>query len=284
MSIAGGVSQGLARAAQIGITVVQIFTKNNNRWQEKPLDPAEVERFQAASRSFQRAHLISHAGYLINLASSDPEIYERSCGAARDELDRAETLGLSWVVLHPGSHVGRGEDLGLKRIAESIGLLLAQTDGYAAGILLETTAGQGSSLGYCFEHLAFIMEKVKSFRLGVCIDTCHLFAAGYDLRTLPGYQQTLRELDKKVGLAHVHAVHLNDSKKPLGSRRDRHEQIGKGELGLDAFRYLLNDPRLRHLPMVLETPKGPDMKEDVENLRTLRSLFGTVRMRTGTRT
>lgn len=279
MSAAGGVSQGLARGKQIGIDAVQIFTKNNNRWQEKPLDPEEVKRFRSAASDFDPAHLISHAAYLINLASADPLIYSRSTAAVRDELDRAEALGLSWVVLHPGSHVGTGEEAGLERISSSLRVLLEQTDSYAAGVLLETTAGQGSALGYRFEHLARILKEVKSERLGVCLDTCHLFAAGYELRTPAGYRATMAELNAEVGLGRVHAMHLNDSKKPLGSRVDRHEHIGKGELGLDGFKYILNDARLKHLPMLLETPKGPEMKEDVENLVVLRSLVGTVRVK-----
>jgi deoxyribonuclease IV len=273
MSVAGGVSQGLARAAHIGIQAVQIFTKNNNRWQEKPLDSAEVERFRQAAGAFQRQHLISHAGYLINLASFDEPVYARSMASARDELDRAETLGLSWVVLHPGSHLGKGEEAGLARVGDSLRALLFDTSPYRAGVLIETTAGQGSALGHRIEHLARLLQDVSSDRLGVCLDSCHLFAAGYELRTTAGYRSTMEELDRQIGLQHVHAVHLNDSKKPLGSRVDRHEHIGQGALGLDAFRNVLNDARLSHLPMVLETPKGPEMKEDVENLKVLRSLM-----------
>ncbi len=279
MSVAGGVSQGLARARQIGIEAVQIFTKNNNRWQEKPLDPGEVARFREAAAGFRRELLVSHAGYLINLASADAALHARSVEAARDELDRAEALGLSWVVLHPGSHLGTGEDAGLARIAAALSQLLSATESYSAGFLVENTAGQGSALGYRFEHLAYLVEEVQSDRLGVCIDTCHLFAAGYELRTSAGYRDTMSQLDSTVGLSRVGAVHLNDSKKPFGSRVDRHEHIGQGELGTDGFKYLLNDKRLRHLPMMLETPKGPEMLEDVENLKVLRSLLGTARVR-----
>lgn len=281
MSVAGGVSQGLARAQKIGIDAVQIFTKNNNRWQEKPLDPAEVARFREAAASFKRELLISHAGYLINLASADAALHAKSVAATRDELDRAEALGLSWVVLHPGSHLGTGEEQGLERIAAALASLLKETKPYAAGILVENTAGQGSHLGFRFEHLAYVLDHVRSDRLGVCLDTCHLFAAGYELRTSEGYHDTMSQFDRAVGLERIGALHLNDSKKPLGSRVDRHEHIGQGELGTDGFKYLLNDQRLRHLPMVLETPKGPDMAEDVENLKVLRSLLGTARVKTG---
>lgn len=279
MSVAGGVSQGLARARQIGIDAVQIFTKNNNRWQEKPLDPAEVARFREAAQEFKRALLISHAAYLINLASADAALHARSAEATRDELDRAEALGLSWVVLHPGSHLGTGEEPGLERIAAALSKILSDTSSYTAGILLENTAGQGAHLGYRLEHLSYLIERVGSERLGVCIDTCHLFAAGYELRTPAGYKDTLDQLDRTVGLSRVGAIHLNDSKKPLGSRVDRHEHIGEGELGTDGFRYLLNDQRLRHLPMVLETPKGAEMLEDIQNLKVLRSLVGKTRVR-----
>lgn len=279
MSVAGGVSQGLVRARKIGIVAVQIFTKNNNRWQEKPLDPAEVARFREGANDFSRELLISHAGYLINLASADPTLHARSAEATRDELDRAEALGLSWVVLHPGSHVGLGEEQGLKRIAASLKRLLDETEGYGAGILVENTAGQGSALGYKFEHLAYLLDQVGSNRLGVCIDTCHLFAAGYELRTSEGYGDTMSQLDGVIGLKHVHAVHVNDSKKPLASRVDRHEHIGQGQLGTDGFKYLVNDVRLAHLPMILETEKGPEMEEDVMNLGVLRSLVGTAKVR-----
>ena len=279
MSVAGGVSQGLARARQIGIDAVQIFTKNNNRWQEKPFDPAEVARFREAAGEFKRELLISHAAYLINLASADAALHARSMEATRDELDRAEALGLSWVVLHPGSHLGTGEEPGLERIAGALRKILSDTKSHTAGILVENTAGQGAHLGYRLEHLAYLIEHVGSERLGVCIDTCHLFAAGYELRTAAGYKETMDQLDRTVGLSRVGAVHLNDSKKPLGSRVDRHEHIGQGELGTDGFKYLLNDPRLRHLPMVLETPKGAEMLEDLENLKVLRSLVGKVRVR-----
>jgi len=280
MSVAGGVSQGLVRARKIKIDAVQIFTKNNNRWFDKPLDPDEIERFRVGARDFERANLFSHACYLINLASADPELHKKSMASMRDELVRAEALGLSWVVLHPGAHMGQGEDVGLERVAASLRTLLQQTRGFKSGILLETTAGQGTSLGHRFEHLATLRRKARArTRLGICIDTCHLLAAGYEIRDREGYRRTMRELDRTVGIQHVHAIHINDSKKPLGSRVDRHAHIGEGEIGTRGFQWLLNDPRFRHLPMVLETPKGPEMKEDVRNLRRLKSLIGAVRVR-----
>jgi deoxyribonuclease-4 len=277
MSVAGGVSRGLERAESIQIDAVQIFTKNNNRWFESPLKPEEVERFQRRATRFERANLISHAAYLINVASPDEDVHKRSMDALYDELFRAEALGLSWVVLHPGSHVGKGEEWGIKRVITSLTQVLERTKGFNVGILLETTAGQGSNLGSNFKQLALMRRKVAHpKRVGICVDTCHIFAAGYDIRELKSYKACIAELDKVIGLGHVHALHLNDSVKPLGSRVDRHAHIGDGEIGLEGFAFIMNDERLAHLPMVLETPKGPDMKEDVENLKRLRDLVGTV--------
>jgi deoxyribonuclease-4 len=275
MSTAGGVSTGLERAKRINIDAVQIFTKNNNRWFESPTPPEQVERFRTLAAQFDRANLFSHAGYLINVASPDDALHERSMEALQDELMRAESLGLSWVVLHPGSHVGKGEDWGLKRVIDSLNAALDRTKGFAVGILLETTAGQGSALGYRFEHLARMRRRLKQAkRVGICVDTCHIFAAGYDIRDEKTYSATIDELDRVIGIKHVKAWHLNDSVKPLGSKVDRHAHIGEGEIGLRGFSHLMNDTRFSHLPMVLETPKGPDMKEDVENLNRLRSLIG----------
>lgn len=280
MSVAGGVSRGLERAASIRIDAVQIFTKNNNRWFESPLKPEEVESFQRRAARFERRNLISHAAYLINVASPDEEVHKRSMDALYDELFRAEALGLSWVVLHPGSHIGKGEEWGIKRVITSLNSVLERTRGFGVGILLETTAGQGSNLGYNFKQLALMRRKVAfPKRVGICVDTCHIFAAGYDIRDLKSYKACIAELDKVIGLAHVHALHLNDSMKPLGSRVDRHAHIGDGEIGLEGFAFIMNDERLAHLPMVLETPKGPDMKEDVENLKRLRDLVGSVEVR-----
>jgi deoxyribonuclease-4 len=280
MSVAGGVSRGLERALQIRIDAVQIFTKNNNRWSEQPLASEEIARFKETARGFERANVVSHAAYLINLAAPDPRVHARSLEALRDELARAEALGLPWVVLHPGSHLGHGEDWGIERIADSLNQVLSRTRGIRAGVLLETTAGQGHSVGHRFEHLAQIMKRVRTRkRLGVCLDTCHIFAAGYEIRDLPHYLETIAIFDRTVGIKRLHALHLNDSRRPLGSRVDRHAHIGEGEIGLDGFAHVLNDPRLRHLPMILETPKGPDMKEDVRNLKRLRKLIGKVRIR-----
>lgn len=276
-SVAGGVSTGLERAEKIGCKSVQIFAKNNKCWVEGPLNPEEIRRFRARAARFGRANLVSHAGYLINLAAGDKEIHRKSLASMLDELARAEALGLSWVVLHPGSHGGRGEEWGLRRVADSLAWLLKKTRRFKVGILLETTAGQGNALGWKFGHLNFIRRRLKSTaggtRIGVCVDTCHIFAAGYEIRTRRGYERTTEELEREVGIRNVKAFHLNDSVKGFGSRVDRHEHIGQGEIGFDAFRFLLNDRRFAGLPMVLETPKGPDMKEDVVNLQRLRGLM-----------
>lgn len=272
-STQGGVSRALERGASIGCGAVQIFAKNNNRWFEKPLAEDEVRRFRAAAKGFRPRLLISHAGYLVNLASSNATFHEKSLVSFADELRRAETLRLAGVVVHPGAHMGKGEEWGIARIAESIDAVIAEVRPKAARILLETTAGQGTALGYRFEHLAEIMSRVAApERVGVCVDTCHLFAAGYDIRSREGYERTMRDLVRLVGLRAIRAFHLNDSLRELGSRVDRHAHIGKGKIGLDGFRHLLNDPRFDDRPMVLETPKGPDLRDDVLNLRRLRRL------------
>lgn len=274
MSTAGGVSTSLDRAERIGCAAVQIFTKSNRRWFEKPLDPREIARFRGLAPGIGLRHLVSHAGYLINLASADMEVRRRSMQSMYDELVRAERLGIPWVVLHPGSHGGTGEDMGIRRVAVSLQILLRRTLGFKTGVLLETMAGQGTCIGWKFEHLEHIRRALRpASRVGICVDTCHIFAAGYDIRARAGYEAVIAELDRVIGIRHVKLFHLNDSVKPFGCRVDRHEHIGKGEIGAAAFGFLLNDQRFSGLPMVLETPKGPEMKEDVMNLRKLRSLI-----------
>ncbi len=272
-STEGGVSRSLERGASIGCGAVQLFTKNNNRWFEKPLDPDEIRRFRSAARAFKRRFLISHAGYLINLASPKADLLEKSLASFADEVRRADAIGLAGVVVHPGAHVGEGEERGIARVAQSLDAVFAETPGARPLVLLETTAGQGTSLGWRFEHLAEIIGRCGSpERLGVCVDTCHVFAAGYDIRTQDAYEKTMRDLIRLVGRRRIRAFHLNDSLRELGSRIDRHEHIGKGKIGLGGFRALLNDPRFGDRPMVLETHKGKEMKEDVVNLRVLRKL------------
>jgi len=217
---------------------------------------------------------VAHDSYLINMCSGNPVLWKRSVDAMAEEMERCDALGIPALVAHPGAHGGDGEEAGLERLVRALDLLAERLPHARVRILLETTAGQGTALGHRFEHLRHVLERVRRpERVGVCLDTCHVFAAGYDLRTAAAYAQTLAEFDRVVGLARLGAVHLNDSKKDLGSRVDRHEHIGKGCLGLEAFRCLLNDPRLRGLPMVLETPKGDDLREDVENLERLRALL-----------
>jgi deoxyribonuclease-4 len=273
MSIAGGLHLALARGIKAGCRVVQIFTRNSNQWKAKPLDPAAIERFHREREASGLLSVFAHDGYLINLASSHPVIREKSLDALGDELERASALGLPYLVVHPGAHKGDGERDGLRRIAQGLDQVFRRHPASGVQVLLETTAGQGTSLGFRFEHLAEIMTAVgQGERLGVCLDTCHIFAAGYDIRTAGAYERTMGELERTVGRRHVKVIHVNDCKKDLGSRIDRHEHIGKGRIGLEGFRCLMRDERLKHIPKVLETPKGPDLAEDRENLTVLRRL------------
>lgn len=270
MSIAGGVDRALERGASIGCTAIQIFLKNNMQWAGAPFAAAAVARF----RERRTVPVFAHSTYLINLAATNGQFRRRSIASLTDEIRRAAQLGVALIVLHPGSHMGAGEAAGLRAVAGSLDEVLDATAKLPVRVALETTAGQGTNLGYRFEHLAEIFARVKRpERLAVCVDTCHVFAAGYDLRTPAGYRKMVRELDRLVGVGQVAAFHLNDSKAPLGSRVDRHEHIGKGQIGLTGFRCVLRDRRWREVPMVLETPKGAEMREDVENLRVLRSLL-----------
>lgn len=276
MSIAGGYYRAVEIARRCGCDCVQLFTKNNNQWRAKPIEDEEATRFRATLRELSIRHPIAHNSYLINLASPDDALWRRSIEAFVVELQRAEQLGLAYVVTHPGASLASGEEQGLARVAAAIDEIHAETGGIQSRILLETTAGQGTCLGCRFEHLAEIMSRVRSpARLGVCVDTCHIFAAGYPLATTRQYRSTMKKLATIVGLEQVHAFHLNDSKRELGSRVDRHEHIGKGHLGLEPFRHLLNDARFENVPMYLETPKGTSDGEefDVMNLRTLRGLI-----------
>jgi deoxyribonuclease IV len=273
MSIAGGVDQALARGASIGCDTIQIFLKNNMQWRAKKLGASEVERFGTLRQTTRIAPVFAHSSYLINLASTNTRFLRRSILGLIDEIGRADRLGMPFIVMHPGAHMGAGERAGLRTVARSLDEVFRETSGSKVRIALETTAGQGTNLGYRFEHLAAIFDLVdQPNRLAVCVDTCHLFAAGYDIRTPRGYRATMRELEQTVGHKQIVAFHLNDSKKPLGSRVDRHEHIGKGLLGLGAFCNVLRDLRWRDLPMVLETPKSDDLHEDAENLCVLRTL------------
>ncbi len=273
MSISGGVHLALTRGLGIGCNAVQLFVKSSNQWKAKELTAEEIELFRKEAARFKPGFIMAHTSYLINIASPDPELLEKSRNALLIEMERSETLTIPYVVLHPGSHRGEGLEEGIKRIAGSLDVLFSKTAGYKAILLLETTSGQGSTIGRKFEELASIIELIDDkSRVGVCFDTCHSFAAGYDMRTKKTYNETFRSFDDIIGLDLLKAFHLNDSKGPLGSRKDRHTHIGQGELGIEPFRFLVNDRRFKNLPMVLETPKGPDLKEDIENLKLLRSL------------
>ncbi|MCS7257582.1 MAG: deoxyribonuclease IV [Thermomicrobium sp.] len=272
MSIAGGVDRAIDRAIEIGCEAVQLFTKSSNQWKARPLSPEEIERFKEKAARFS-IPVVAHDSYLINLASPNDALWEKSIAAFREELERCEVLGIPYLVTHPGSYGEAGLEFGIQRVADALNRLHADLPGYRVMTLLETTAGQGTSLGYRFEQLAAIVERIKEpERVGYCFDTCHVFAAGYELRTPEGYAATMDEFDRILGLDRLFVFHLNDSKRELGSRIDRHEHIGRGKIGLDGFRWLVNDPRFRDHPGLLETEKSPDLHEDVENLRVLRSL------------
>lgn len=277
VSISGGLHKAFPLAADIGCTAVQIFTKNASQWNAKPLQDKEIQQFKAAWEASGIRMVVAHDSYLINLATPDDALLEKSRSAMRIEVERCEQLGIPSLVMHPGSHVGSGEEAGLRRVAESFDAIHRQTSGYQTKILVETTAGQGTNLGWQFEQIARIFEHVaQPERLGVCFDTCHAFAAGYDIRTEAAYRQTMAEFDRIIGLARLNAIHVNDSVKPLGCRVDRHEAIGKGHIGLDGFRWLMNDPRLADIPKILETPKGGDpVASDQDNLSKLRALLET---------
>ena len=274
-SIAGGIYKAVDRAHSIGCESVQVFVKSNRSWAVKPLTDEEVARFKERVEETGIRPVVAHTSYLLNPAAPDEDLWIRSRDVLIVELERCERLGIPYLVLHPGSHVGIGEEEGLRRVAKALGEVHAACPGFRTQILLETTAGQGTNLGYTFEQLAWLLENTpKGDRLGICMDTCHLFAAGYELRTPEGYEATMEAFDRIIGLDRLKAIHLNDSRHDLGSHKDRHEHIGKGFIGLEGFRNILNDPRLDGLPGLLETPKSPDLHEDVENLAVLRSLVG----------
>jgi deoxyribonuclease-4 len=274
MSTAGGVSKAYERGQSIGCDTIQIFTRNQNRWDSKSLEPGEVQRWHEAAAATGIGPAIAHASYLINLGSPDDALWEKSITALVDELQRAEALGLLGVVLHPGAHMERGEEAGIARVAAGLDRAHAATPGYKTLTLLEITAGQGTVLGYRFEHLAAMRGQVADpGRVAVCFDTCHAFASGYDFRTPETYAAMMDQFDRTIGLDLIRCFHFNDSKGDLGSRKDRHEHIGKGGIGLSGFVQILNDARFSSIPMILETPKSDDMHEDVENLAVLRALI-----------
>jgi deoxyribonuclease-4 len=275
MSIAGGVHTAVERGMSIGCTTMQMFVKNNNQWRGKKLTVEDIATYKKLLQQSSIGPVVVHDTYLINLCATDKQILKKSRLALKDELDRCEMLDVGFLNFHPGSHVGAGEQDGIQRIAESLNIIHEQTRGYRVKSVLETTAGQGTALGYRFEQLRAIIDLVdQRDRMRVCVDTCHVFAAGYNIATKDGYRTTFEEFDAVLGLDRLVAFHVNDSKKELGSRVDRHEHIGKGRIGKAGFRFLMNDKRFRAVPKILETPKGPEMKEDVKNMRVLRGLVG----------
>ena len=274
MSIAGGIDLAPVRGGSVGCEIIQLFTKSSNQWAARPLADEAIALFKENLKASKIRTAFAHDSYLINLGSPDPALHKKSLDAFVHELERAEALGLMALVFHPGSHMEKGEDDALKRIANSVNQAHDKTPGAKALTCFENAAGQGTNVGHRFEHLAKLIELTEDKkRISVCFDTQHAFAAGYDLRTEESYEKVFKEFDKIVGTRWLKAFHLNDSKKELGSRVDRHDHIGKGQIGLTAFRCLMNDPRFKDLPMSLETPKGPDLREDIENLAVLRGLI-----------
>jgi len=283
VSIEGGIDRAIERALALEATALQVFVGSNRAWRSRELSDAEVARFRTAcARGGLAPATMAHSSYLINLAAPDPVLWRRSIAAFTEELRRCERLEIPYLVVHPGAHCGAGLEAGLDRAARALDASLGA--GRRASrfpgvrVLLEITAGQGTSLGHRFEHVAALFERARSFeRLGVCFDTCHVLAAGYDFRDGDSYRATIAELDRHIGLDRVLGFHLNDSVHPLGSRRDRHAHIGRGEVGLEGFRRILGDRRFRSIPMVLETPKGRDSRLDRRNLSVLRGLVRAAR-------
>ena len=274
LSIAGGVGNAFIEGKKVNCDAIQIFTKSSRQWASKPYSKEEIEQFHINRKETGIGAVVAHDSYLLNMGSPDAALRARSVAAFIDELERCEILGVTNLIAHPGAHVGAGELDGIKTIARSLDEVHKACPGYTAKVTLEITAGQGSNLGYRFEQIGNMIDATReSDRLRVCFDTEHAFAAGYDIRTRDGYERTFGEFDEAIGIKFLAAFHLNDSKKEFNSRVDRHEHIGKGFIGIDAFRMLVNDRRFWGLPMCLETPKGPDLKEDRENLELLRSLI-----------
>ena len=276
VSVSGGLHTAFERAVAAGCDVIQVFVKNQRQWRARPLGEVEIEAWQQARRQAGIETVFAHDTYLINLAAPGDTIWSQSLTAFHDELLRCEQLGIVGLVAHPGAHMGAGEAAGIRRIAKALDLVHKQTEGFRVKTLLEITAGQGTSIGHRFEHIAAIIDLVQHpERIGVCFDTCHAFAAGYELRTAEGYAQTMETFARVIGLERIRCFHINDSLKPLGSRVDRHAAIGKGCLGRAAFRHIINDSRFFGLPMLIETPKGVDERgRDLDrlNISTLRRL------------
>src|SRR5438445_3574212 len=273
MSIAGGVHTAIERGCSIKCTAIQMFVKNNMQWFARPLRRQEIRAFCDHVQRVDLLSIFAHANYLINLAAANPQFLANSIRALSEELTRADQLELPFLVLHPGAHLGVGEEAGLEKIVDSVNRVFRKIPKLKTRIAVETTAGQGSCLGHRFEQIAYIIQNVREpERLCVCLDTAHIFAAGYDIGSEAGIKKTFREFDSVLGRERLAAIHVNDSKTARGARVDRHQHIGKGRIGLDASRFIMRDRRFKKIPKVLETPKGAEMREDIANLKTLREL------------
>ncbi len=270
MPTSGGLYKSLTSGLEIGCSAVQLFTGSPRQWAHPPLAEEQITAFRKTQEETGITFTVAHDSYLINLAAPDPAVLARSQGAFRTELERAQQLGIPWVVTHMGAHLNQGLQEAIDRLVESLKMILEETEGYQTGIALETTAGQGTGLGATFEELGQVLKGVGDHpRLGVCLDTCHIFVAGYDIRTPEAYQATWARFDTEIGRDKLKVIHTNDAKKPLGSRVDRHEHIGDGEIGAEAFQMLVNDPTLAHVPLILETPDSDTMH--AVNLERLKS-------------
>lgn len=273
MSIAGGLHNAPDRGVKAGCGVIQLFTQNSNQWRGKAISDPDVALFKEKWTESGLHEVISHDIYLINLASAPGEVRNKSLAGFQEEMERCARLGIGKIVMHPGAHNGDGEETGLKRIVEAFDHLFENTPAYTGMILLETTAGQGTNVGYTFKHLRAIIDgSAHPDRFGICYDTCHTFAAGYDITSEAGYKAVWEEFDRIIGIDRLQCFHINDSKKGLNCRVDRHEHIGQGAMGLNAFRFIMNDPRFLKIPKILETPKGDNDEMDKVNLKTLRDL------------
>lgn len=275
MSTSGGLHNAIQHGIKTGCTTIQIFTKNNNRWEQRPTTDEEAEKFLDAQEAAGITPVISHTAYLINLATPNQDFHDKSIKALIDEVQRAEQLRIPDVVLHPGSPVEGTPEYGMKKIIESLNICIDKTPNAKTRISLELTAGQGSHLGYTFEQVAEMIAGVENkARISVCLDTCHIFAAGYDIRTESEYEKTMKAFTKVIGLKYLKVLHLNDSMKDLGSRVDRHTHLGDGKIGADAFRFIMQDSRLAKIPKLLETPKDDEYEDDMRNLALLRKFAG----------
>jgi deoxyribonuclease-4 len=275
MSISGGVFNAIKHGVNTGCTSIQIFTKNNNQWRAKPLTDDEIEKFLNAQKESGIAPVVAHTAYLINLGSPNEDVYQKSLAGLIDEIERAYKLKIADLVLHPGSPLDQGEEYGMKKIIESLNHCIDKTPDAKTRVALECTAGQGSHLGFRFEQIAEMIDGVENkSRVSVCVDTCHIFAAGYDIRTKDAYEAMIATFKKVIGLKYLKVIHLNDSIKALGSRVDRHTHIGQGEIGKDAFKFIMQDERLTGIPKLLETPKdGEEYEADKKNLAILRKFW-----------